>query len=179
MQTETAIVKLVRKPLEVAGLKNLTEETLMAEVREVLGYKEVDRALELRKVCTVLKGLDIEPFDNKRVEAYKKAEAKKLNKVRRHGYYGGYHNVTTTRGVWKSILLRNYTREVPAFALLRATAIKKAMTAQGINCDFSVEELTKKSHTIVVDPFMVLNAASKKFYIDVWNEPKFEGRRQK
>jgi hypothetical protein len=180
MATEAVIetVKLIRKPVEAAGLKTLTEETLMAEIKDVLGYGEVDKAVELRKVAAILRELDIEPFESKRVEAYKKAEAKKLNKTsRRYRDYNSY--TTTTRGVWKSTALRNYKREVPAFALLRASQIKKAMNAQSVNCDFIVEELGKTRQTIVVDPFMVLVAAGKKFYIDVWNEPKFEGRRTK
>lgn len=176
MTTQTVEeVKLIRKPLEVAGLKSLTEESLMAEVKEVLGYSEVDKAVELRKAAAILKELDIEPFENSRVEAYKRAEAKRITKT----YRDSWGNTRQSKGYWKATPLRDYKKHVPGFALIRATEIKKAMNAAGINADFVVEELSRRTKTIVVDPFMILHVAGKKLYIDVWNEPKFEGRRTK
>lgn len=176
-------VKLVRKAIEVAGLKSLTEEDLMADVKEILGYGELDKAVELRKAAAVLNELGIEPFDNKTVEAYKRAQTKTLNKRRRYYNEYGDARITQTRGIWKSYDLNGgYKKEIPAFALIRAAQTKKAMAAAGVACNFTVEELTKKTNSTTIprpDPFMVLHVAGKKLYIDVWNEPKFEGRRTK
>ena len=172
-KVETA-VKLSRKPLEVAGLKSLTDDALMAEVKDVLGYGQVDKAVTLKKVTDIFKELDIEPFDPVKVAAYKKSESSRITKT----YYRDYNRVTT-HGYWKSTPLNQYQREIPAFALLRATQIKKALNAANIESNFQIEELTKKSQSFVYDPFMVLHVAGKKLYIDVWNEPKFEGRRTK
>jgi hypothetical protein len=175
MKTEKIeTVKLERKPLEVAGLKSLTDDVLMAEVKDVLGYGQVDKAVTLRKVTEIFRELDIEPFDNKKVEAYKRVEAKRISRT----YYRDYERRVVT-GSWKSTPLAKYQKDVPAFALLRAAQIKKALNAASISGEFCVEELTKKSQTFTFDPFMVLHVAGKKIYTDVWNEPKFEGRRTK
>lgn len=173
MATAIETVKLTRKPLEIAGLKSLTTDSLMVEVKEVLGYGQVDKAVELRKVTEIFRELDIEPFDEKKVEAYKRAEVKRIRRVR----YNGYGDRYVTTGSWKSTPLAKYQKEVPAFALLRATQIKKALNAANIPGEFFVEELSKRTQNF--DPFMVLHVAGKKLYTDVWNEPKFEGRRTK
>lgn len=171
--------QLTRKAVDVRGLKALSDEAVLAEVKEVLGYGGVDEALTLKRVAEVLAKLDIEPFDPKIVAAYKKEQADALKSRKRKRTGWGY---TVATGVWVDSKIQDYKQGVPAFALLRATQVKKALTAQGIASAFHVEELTKRQHRVVllnIDPFMVLHVGSKKFYLDVWNEPKFEGRRTK
>jgi hypothetical protein len=46
----------------------------------------------------------------------------------------------------------------------------------------NASQLLKLAGIFVVsypDPFMVLHTCGKRLYTDVWNEPKFEGRRTK
>lgn len=165
--------KLSRVSVNVSNLKQLTDEDLMTEIKDVLGYGEVDKALELKKIAAIFSDLDIEPFSVQKVQAYKKEKAASLNRVR----YTGWGDRVTTRGVWLRYQLRGYQKAVPAFALLRAAQVQKALNAANIQGTFFVEELTKRHTKTVVDPFMILEAAGKRFYLDVWDEPKFEGRR--
>jgi hypothetical protein len=163
--------KLARKQVTVAGLKALTEEQMMADVRDVLGYGVADEAIQVKKVGEILRSLDIEPFDPKRVAAYKKEVIKETRKNSRRSsyYYDAYR--------WKNVPISRYTEPVPAFALMRAAQVQKALNAANIPAHFEVEELTKTRARINVDPFMVLVVGRQRLYIDVWNEPKFEGRR--
>lgn len=168
-------MKLERAALVSSNLKAITEEAVMDEVKSLLGYGGVDKAKEWATVVEIFKELDIEPFNNATVSEYKREAAKKLNS----SYRDSWGDIRETRGVWNKQLLRNYKGDVPAFALLRAAQVQKALNAANVQGTFYVEELTKRSRKIVVDPFMVLNVCGRWLYLDVWNEPKFEGRRTK
>lgn len=72
---------------------------------------------------------------------------------------------------WDMSNINYYEKPVPHFALSRAIELKKQLP----NAEFYVEEL--KSETLTKDPFLVLKAGGFFCYLDVWDEPTFEGRR--
>lgn len=177
--------ELVRKAVDIAPLEQITDEKFVNEAKKVLGYGVLSSAWTLLKGLQILKTLGIEPFEMKKLEAYKEAKAHKLDKKtsERIGSYGD-RRYTTIKGVWKLIELEDYSREIPAFAIMRAAELKKALNKANIRSDFYVEELqtTKNSRVVEVprpDPFMVVKFANATFHIDVWDEPTFEGRRTK
>lgn len=75
-----------------------------------------------------------------------------------------------------------YQEAIPAFAVQRMVSLKKALP----EITFSVERLqvtredlkTQKSQPIPADPFLVATYEGISCYVDVWDEPAFEGRRQ-
>jgi hypothetical protein len=171
--------ELIRRPIKTQGLKSLTTE-VMQEVKEVLGYDVLMEEVDvIRRVAEIFKKLEIEPLETKRVELYKKEMAASVtSKSKNYSWNGdGRRYYRTVKGVWRQKTLRGYTKAIPPFALLRANEIQKATQAAGIEGAFFVEELTRKHSTVIIDPFMVFVVAGKKFYTDVWDEPKFEGRR--
>jgi hypothetical protein len=87
-------------------------------------------------------------------------------------YFGNNHVWARTFS-WKMEPLSSHAKQVPLFALSRATEIIELLP----EAKFSVESLTWKDE--VLDPFLVMEVAGKKFYLDVWEEPKFEARRVK
>lgn len=174
---------LVRQKMTVPEINAITDESFVKEAKRLLGYKVLDIAWSIKKISEVFVKLGIDPFDNEAVEAYKKEKEDSVYKRSARDNGWGNTTVTITRGKWASTALDGYSKEVPAFALLRAAEVKKALNKAGISSTFEVEELkvttTRKKIVRDEDPFMVLVAAGRRFYLDVWDEPKFEGRRVK
>jgi hypothetical protein len=181
---KTMATQLTRKAMDVKSLQAVTDEKFVKEAKALLGYDLLEDALALRKTAEILDKLGIQPFDAAKVEAYKKEQAEGLYSRKQKTDRWGSVRTTTTRGEWQTYNLRGYKREVPAFALLRAAEIQKEMNKGKIGGKFFIDELRIKTtrsrrERPIVDPFMVLQVGETKMYVDVWNEPKFEGRRVK
>lgn len=75
---------------------------------------------------------------------------------------------------WNWTEISAYKDKIPAFALMRAMAVRGEYPSAG----FWVEHLRERSsEPMNVDPFLVVNIGGSFYYVDVWDEPKFEGRR--
>lgn len=75
---------------------------------------------------------------------------------------------------WERIDIRNYSLPIPEFVLDRALTIKQEDKQGALGLGFFVEHLTRER--LVQDPFLVVVTSSSKeeFYVDVWEEPRFE-----
>jgi hypothetical protein len=71
---------------------------------------------------------------------------------------------------WGRRALQGYPGEIPEFILQRALAIQEKVP----EAEFYVEHLSKERR--VADPFLVVSHARRSYYVDVWEEPRFEGR---
>lgn len=175
----TDVIKLTRGPLVTEDVAKMTDEKMLRDIDTLLGYKPVGEAVRLQTVAAIFKKLDIEPFDSEKVDKYKTQMRQRHSRTRTDSY-GDIHR---TRASWDEIALTQYKKPVPAFALLRAMQVARELKKASIKHQFVVEEL--KSTTSVekrernLDPFMVLHVDNQVFYLDVWDEPKFEGRRTK
>lgn len=69
---------------------------------------------------------------------------------------------------WKKTPLNRYKEPVPTFVLSHAIELKKLLP----EAEFVVAHLAFNP-----DPFLLLGYKGREVYIDVWDEPKFEGRR--
>jgi hypothetical protein len=168
MEETMATVKLERQSISKVLSLSDAEARMMAEVRKVLGYGEGEKEVVYRNVLQVLKRLDIEPLNAEKVEAYKKQKESTR-------YTGSSMRTTRHTARWHTHALRDYERPVPTFVLARALRVQKALNARHLPGTMVVEELVRRSEYI--DPFLVLRVQDKKLYLDVWDEPKFEGRR--
>lgn len=80
---------------------------------------------------------------------------------------------------WTLDHLSSYREPVPDFAIERALQVKEALPG----ATFYVEHLRETVRGIATeskptpDPFLILAVGHLKLYLDVWDEPKFEGRR--
>jgi len=135
--------------------------SLALEAESLLGYSVLRKEMKLTSpLAATLKALDIEPFSDESVFTYAgemkdfaQQEARKTNP---------YANA-----VWCHNPLARYPRPIPEIALQKACEIKRALPA----AEFMVMELN-----VHPDPFLMVRLGTEEFYIEVWDEPKFEGR---
>lgn len=75
-----------------------------------------------------------------------------------------------------------YVEAIPPFAIQRMISLKKELpetTFYVDQLDSYINELnTEKAVKLPSDPFLIATFRGVSAYIDVWDEPKFEGRRQ-
>jgi hypothetical protein len=167
---KTKEVVLVRKPVEVLDVSN--EKLLLGiKAKKLLGYKSLIENLEgassLGLISEVFDKLGIEPFTLKSVRQYQ------LEKVRDEGDIDdddedGEIDLTD---YWRETSISYYENPIPEFVLERAIQLREYL---GIRADFFIEDFRKDP-----DPFLVMLYEGLRYYIDVWDEPKFEGRRTK
>jgi len=77
---------------------------------------------------------------------------------------------------WQKSPIEEYKQPIPEFVLNKAIQIKKAYP----DCQIVIEHLNESP-----DPFLIVrtpvakysyNEPAESYYVEVWNEPKFEGR---
>ncbi len=71
----------------------------------------------------------------------------------------------TLNPTWKRVPIKEYNEEIPEHVLEKAIAIKKEIG----DASFFVEKLE-----YIPDPFLVVVCGTEEYYIEVWDEPKFE-----
>jgi hypothetical protein len=158
-------------------------ETLAQEARELLGYgalaEETDKVLKVASLIKPLRAtlakLEMDILKPESVEQYKIEQWREaMNKgfsdhladvergIRRHdswinwAYYGCK---------WEQVDLSKYGEPIPAHVLHKAIEIKKACP----EVTFVVEHLSENP-----DPFLIADLNGERYYIEVWDEPKFE-----
>lgn len=127
---------------------------LAEEAEDVLGYKVLGEEVASNDLKRHLAELEIEPFDQEKVDEYKQVMA-------------GNASSSFTRAAWRLTPIAQYTQPIPLHVLHRAVAIKKGVP----ECEVLVNHLV---HTAVPDPFLVVKMGAHVFYVDVWDEPKWE-----
>lgn len=135
---------------------------LARKSRIVLGYKLMHGLVTKPKsLREVLRELDIQPYSAKSVENYKAERVEKLAaKLRKHGM----------RAVWQRSAIPAYHQPIPEFVLHKAIQLKEALPSVVLD----VEYLTRQE--IDPDPFLVASFGNERYYIEVWDEPKFENK---
>lgn len=166
--TEPSRGNLKRYSLSAETLADDLTAQLAIEAEELIGYSLLRRKLKIVGPLTrCLAALGVEPLEESAVKQYMqemivfhRAEMKRALTWR-----------TVSRMKWVEVSIRSCCErgiEIPEFALARCTQIAKAMQAGDLAVDFTVEKLMD------VDPFMKVEASDESFYLDVWDESKFE-----
>ncbi|MEK7125207.1 MAG: hypothetical protein AAB864_02350 [Patescibacteria group bacterium] len=75
---------------------------------------------------------------------------------------------------WQRYHLKGYGRRIPERAIAKALALQELLPG----AKFYVDELAVRQREIVTvgDPFLVMEYGGYVLYVDVWDEPEFEGR---
>jgi hypothetical protein len=172
---------ITRKPLvieDAAAVSLDLDQQLANDAWTILGYgpakalrSDLDvrasRKHDLEILRDIFTALEIVPLDTAAVIKYKEETAKAANRNAR----------LDTQFKWASILLPNYKAPIPQFVLANAVNIARALKEKLPNAQmqFYVEELQSFSRP---DPFLYLLINGQFVcYLDVWDEPSFEGRR--
>lgn len=151
--------KLVREEID----EPLSEErkTLAVKASKLLGYKTLERTIPQSEVNEVFASLGFTPLNTDQVHRYERWYRK------RHSGHFGWERVA-----WKIVPLHNYADPIPEFVLSRAVELKEKLPA----AEFYVE-FPEREERVLPDPFLVMIYKGSSYFIEVWDEPKFEGRR--
>ena len=139
----------------------------------VLGYERLfEETATQTTLDRILQELEIEILNESEVQAYKKDRIKALN--------SGKEKIEETddddeeddeeevrRYVWSATSFQNYNKPIPEFVLAKAIQLKQALPQVSLTIHHVTRDL---------DPFLVASFGGVTHYIEVWNEPKFEGR---
>jgi hypothetical protein len=145
--------------------------TVLDEASQVLGYGSRGRPEPARKspLREVLAKLEIEPLNEADVVRYQAEMIAELmldpryqaDRLAASHEYRFFH-------YWEGQKLSSYSEPVPEFVLSKAIQIKKACP----EVEFFVQTLEGKP-----DPFLLAKLGyDDHAFIEVWEEPKFEGR---
>lgn len=82
-------------------------------------------------------------------------------------------------GSWPMMPVSQYSEPIPEFALERAMQIKSQLPDAQFGIEYIRQQTQQVSQprALQIDPFLVLLYGHMKLYLDVWDEPRFEGRR--
>ena len=152
--------------------------TLAAEAEQVLGYSVLkahqsgeEQSSELQKT---LEKLGIETLNKADVERYQAEMLIEQTEIKfqewRKSPSGTFFGPT-----WEKLTIDKYREPIPEFVLNKAIQVKREMPDVRIY----IEHLTEHP-----DPFLIVATKhetyecldGESFYIEVWEEPKFEGR---
>jgi hypothetical protein len=179
---EEAQVLIITDPDDV------TKE-LAAEAEAVLGYLPLRDKVDPRMtaLARVLEKLEIEVLNQEQVDKYKeqvvndvtaglrKARRKRATDDRSESEEDAdsssdEYDEELDELSWEMQKLSDYKHPVPAHVLSKAIEIKKAFP----RVEFYVDEIIVRRKP---DPFLVAKYNKETYYIEVWNEPTFEGRK--
>lgn len=85
------------------------------------------------------------------------------------------NNITIKEWEWKSMTFTECEKqkiEIPEFAIDTAIRVKECIPATQLSV-----EILMNTERLLGDPFLVVQHGGLKYYIEVWDESKFEGRR--
>jgi hypothetical protein len=172
-----SVTELRRAPASAAAEPSNVIISLALKAEALLGYSRLRKrlAIEPGSLATALNEIGIEPFRTADVSRYKAekaahAEQEVRNEYRKRAREDGYLGIpsgTYFSAQWHRVPLREYEGEVPEYALSHALEIKERVPG----AEFEVEELRVEKR---YDPFLIVSCGRERFYIDVWDERRFE-----
>lgn len=170
---------------EVLGNVDFDEITLGvgSEAKELLGYgvlaKKQEEITDAQPILQGLANLGIEVLNEGDVKLYKYDHQREVAQKSFAAWLvmpvtewnASNYNAPT----WRDMDISEYKEPVPEFVLHKAIQVKKEMP----DCRIMIEHLDESP-----DPFLVIQTTmpnkystpTERYFIEVWNEPKFEGR---
>jgi len=147
------IEKLTRAIPEWKEITDAAYLQLADEAEKLLGYGVLKATLH-KPLAKALATLEIAVLDAAQVERYKNKKEDEATD-------------DDMDGEWYPYEIGDYTQPIPEFVLAKALEIKKAVPEVNLH----IEQIKLKP-----DPFLVATLDSECYYIEVWEEPEFEGR---
>jgi hypothetical protein len=152
--------------------------SMASEAQEILGYqglKDKQEAPQHGPLASVLATLGIDVLNK---DSVKKYQREKQNEVAREKFEAWISTSETYRSSfwapsWGTRKISEYKEAIPEFVLNKAVQIKRALPDVVIEVEYLEEN---------PDPFLIVKTMKDKYsedesyYVEVWDEPKFEGR---
>jgi len=130
---------------------------------------------DIGELGKALLSLDVEILDAATVIRYQQQEAmrhtiEKANELLRRGQFAYYAAAMWgfTPARWDATEIAKYAEPIPEFVISKAVQIKEAVP----KVEFFVQHLNEPK----ADPFLVAKLNTEVYYVEVWAEPRFEGR---
>jgi hypothetical protein len=149
---------------------------LAQRAADLLGYRQLANhvsgrgslATEVGKLAAALQTIEIQVLDTESVITYQMEESgrrtrDKINEVGLKGWATGWG---LTAAHWQHVDLKEYDRPIPEFVIDKAVKIKEAIP----EVEFRVHHLNDARY----DPFLIAHLGKEIYYIDAWDEPRFE-----
>ena len=177
MMTKEDIKRSTVTTMDFSEESELT--TLAEEAKTLLGYPvlaALKEKVETTPLMKALAKLEISVLDAESVKLYKEERRDEVNKkafAKLCAEIPDVHNHWYSPFGWTRTKIDEYKFPIPEFVLNKAVQIKKECP----EAELYVESL-------MVDPFLVAvipgatrySSPKEEAYIEVWDEPKFEGR---
>jgi asparagine synthetase B (glutamine-hydrolysing) len=151
--------------------------TLAAKARILLRYSVLQKSLKSGLLVQCLAYLEIEALDAKLVQKYMDEMEDKMNnpspssrstsKKRKFDDEDEDDDESDEQYAWEKSLLEDYNQPVPEFVLNKAVQIAEQVP----ETKFYVVHMER-----VQDPFLLVKLGGEEIYVEVWEEPLFEGR---
>ena len=156
---------------------NAERMKLATRAKELLGYTALtadvtgQRAIGITtgKLTECLLKLDLKVLDTASVIQYQLEEMTRRNHefiVNNIDSWAG-NGWRTSLGSWQKTELSQYDQPIPEFVLDKAVRIKEALP----EVQFNVQHLSDPK----ADPFLIAILGKEVYYVDAWDEPRFEG----
>lgn len=163
---------------ELRTLDEVGQERLYLATRakDLLGYAglvaDVTGELPAPKIGPLAEALAVLSFEVLDVGSVIEYQMQKMVEATKEKILGGElanwaHGYFAEAG-WSKTELSNYSLPIPEFVIDKAIRIKEAVPS----VTFHVQHLRDPK----ADPFLVAHLNREIYYIDAWDEPKFEGR---
>jgi hypothetical protein len=177
------MTEIKRTPIGIVEDCSSALADLAESAKNVLGYSllaqltaKPKREPGLTKLQQALKDLDIEVLNIQDVERYKRERQIEETVKQFKAWMSAPIERNFEGPGWYREKIESYSEPVPEFVLAKAVQIKTAFP----DCVISIESL--RTHP---DPFLTVeiphpqyswNDPLELYYVEVWAEPKFEGR---
>lgn len=174
-----ADIPRIKAGAALASASEITELTgerarLATRAADLLGYRRLaddvagrlSLGVETGKLTAALQTLEITVLDTGSVINYQIDEAGRLTKELIHERFRdwvcGYFSAAT----WTHTVLTEYDRPIPEFVIDKAIKIKELVP----DVQFYIQHMNDPK----ADPFLVAYLNKEIYYIEAWDEPRFE-----
>ena len=135
------------------------------EVQRILGYSRLKQNLKGNVLRNLLASIEVDILDEKQVKSYKKYVEENFDPGLEVEAEEEEESDDEFFG-WDSVSIKEYDEPIPEFVLAKAIELKKRLPEVKLYIEYFGEK----------DPFLIATYGEEKYYIEVWDEPKFEGR---
>lgn len=142
--------------------------------KSVLGYNvlaEYKEKLASTRggLLSALVALQIEILDYQQVKLYQLEKKHEAERAALPQFFepSRYRWGRTPNFEWRQTELKKYGEPIPEFVLRKAVQLKETLP----EVELFIEQLEEQK-----DPFLFVKLGEEEFYIEVWDEPRFEGR---
>lgn len=163
----------IRKQMVVQVPQRTERQTLAEKASQLLHYGRLAQDERVGQLAKALGELDIWPLNQSDVEQYMKDMQEETYREKNRG-----KSFADVDVAWKTVHISRYEKPIPEFVLRKAVAVKEKLPKADIRVHELIEERLRFGvmNNRTLDPFLSVEFNGEFYYIEVWDEPKFEAK---